>query len=441
MSKTNKPKSPWGRKSPDAMTPPPLMADESLLPLDPSMMGIGKGMEFAMSGMGNTPPSQPQAQPPLMQSEPVIPPVNKMAQTPVAPQQPERKPIDPNVFKEGVSFGVKGRGMPVNNPQTADLEEELLANDGDLYRQLVARQQQAVNNKLASKSTGSYMDLTSIMQAVDNMTGSNMAKTYRAPGSVEQDMATTNSLAKQLADFEGDKEKNRIALLNALNKEGKTDPYQLAMFKHQLSMQGKAAGQGTGGMKPMEILRARKQFDDHASVKNMNGLVDFNAKLDSYNKVLGKLGSDNNFEMTGELAAELEKAYNDVAIAYKEHEAKLGALAGPDMGILQGVFKPVHGVGGAKNAAFGGGASAVKKAIQDFQSKTKSKAQLERNKIAKTFTGFEDVVGDQLSNYDQMINSMAVPESPATTPQASKKGGKTAAQIKAEEKLKALGLL
>lgn len=298
----------------------------------------------------------------------------------------------------------------MGNPRM-QLANELMEDDGDQYKQLAKMQQEAIGRKLAGRSDLSYMDLSPAMAFVDQLTHSNLSKNYKAPTGPEGDMANMNALSKQLADYDNDKEKNKIALLNALKE--KQDPVAMEMMRQAnrlelASMRNNMAQDA--GLKPKDIVAVKEKFDKNDRVKNMDSYLNFNQKLDSYLSELDKMG-DSNFAMTGEGRANLDRAYNDLIVNYNRDEAKLGALAGADINILKNVLKPVTGVGGAVNAFVGGGAQSAKDAIREFQKLSKSKAEKELEAIGQVYP--QDIVGDQLGLYRNRINQMKVPK---TTP-------------------------
>jgi hypothetical protein len=290
------------------------------------------------------------------------------------------------------------------NGNRLQLTNELMENDGDQYRQLVKQQQDAIGRKLAGRSELSYLDLSPAMAFVDNLTGSNLAKSYKGPSGPEGDMANMNALSKQLADFDNDKEKNRIALLNALKE--KQDPMAMEMLRQghrmELAMARNNLNQNAG-LKPKDIVAVKEKFDKNDRVGNMDAALNFNQKLDAYLTELNKMG-DSSYTMTGDDRANLERAYNDLLVNYNRDEAKLGALAGADINILQNVLKPVTGFSGMYNSMIGGGAQQARESIKKFQNLSKSKAQKELEAISQVYP--LDIVGDQVDLYKNRINQM-----------------------------------
>lgn len=144
---------------------------------------------------------------------------------------------------KNVSFSMSQRNhIPVNQPMDDGDGMDSEENPNDDYTDMIKSQQAAYNKKLADSTEFGYLDLSPAMQWVDNMTGGNSAKGYKAPPKAEQDLDKVNGLGQQLAEYDMNKQKNEVAMLNALKQKEKTNPYDLATFKHNQSMARIAAG-------------------------------------------------------------------------------------------------------------------------------------------------------------------------------------------------------
>jgi hypothetical protein len=372
------------------------------------------------------------------QSTPDIELMRMLGITPTAPSQPQQEAQEVANFKDVGRMPAEQIKLPsvtsqsdaTANPSKISLSsnssysspmyvsdgsprgmitDELLENRPDDYRKFISNQQDAIRGKLAGKDTFSYLDMNPAIALVDSLTGSNLQKGYRAPSGAEGDMNSLNALSKQLADYDDDKEKNRIALLNALKE--KTDPFAVEEMRHQnrmelTAMRGQQAQ--NAGLKPKDVVQIKTGFDKSDRVKNIDAFMDFNNKLQSYHDVLDKMDkAGDNYAVIGPLRAELEKAYNDMSIAYKEHEAKLGALTGPDLSIMKGVNFPLFGLEGMYNAQARGGVASAKKSIKDFQNKAKSRVQKELESLGTTYSTVQGVVDDQISVYNNRLNQMS----------------------------------
>jgi hypothetical protein len=190
------------------------------------------------------------------------------------------------------------------NSQFGQLRDELLdgGEDSEAYRQLVKRQLDAYSGKLAGQSEFDYLDLSAPMALVDQLTGSNMARSYKGPASAQSDMGTMNTLGKQLADHEEAKVKSRTALLNAIReREGKANPFELEKLKqgHRLQLAGmKSAGKNGGLTKAQEVVDREfaKEYNKYVvsggygdAMKGLDQLRSVSAKLAESTKLTGPL--------------------------------------------------------------------------------------------------------------------------------------------------------
>ncbi len=414
-----------------------LASDAPVQPFNPEAMENTQRVLAGIPAHDDQPnfniPTEGNNQSPQMMTPPPQQPVMAKAQAPVNPEAQGR-----SVASQ------RGGFMNANMQYPAQLPPE----QTDEYAEMIKRQQAGFNNKLASSSEFGYLNLAPAMQWVDGMTGSNLAKGYQAPPNAEHDMAKVGGLGKQLSDYQMDKEKNKIAMLNALKQQNKTNPYDLAKFKHDLAM----SRLGAKGTKPLDLKQAtdiKIKFSKDDRVKDIDLLENFNKELDEYKNLLNSVDG-NMDQLSGDKKTQVERLYNKLETTVNRDYAKLGALAGADLSILQGIFKPTTGVAGIWNNYMAGGIPSQVYGINDYMGKSKSRAAQQLEVIKQTYP--EDVVGDQYQIYNKRVNNMgegfkkltekAPANKPANNvvPQAGKKE-KTATEQRAEQKLMELGLL
>lgn len=163
---------------------------------------------------------------------------------------------------KNVSFSTSMRNhIPVNQPMDDGDGPDSEENAQDDYTDMIKSQQAAYNQKLANSSEFGYLDLSPAMQWVDNMTGGNSARAYKAPPKADQDLDKVNGLGQQLADYDLTKQKNEIAMLNALKQKQASNPYDLATFKHNLAMQRMGVKTENDKTKLGEKEPTTKQYD------------------------------------------------------------------------------------------------------------------------------------------------------------------------------------
>lgn len=166
------------------------------------------------------------------------------------PQQPvvanNQQPVNPGNERRSIA---SQRGGFINanmqyptGPQPVDERDE--------YAEMIKAHQAAYNKKLANSTEFGYTDFSPLANWVDGLTGGNSAQGYRAPAKADQDMVRVSGLGKQLSDYEMDKEKNKIAMLNALKERNGGDWRDKELMKHQLKMMQIAARNGNKPVKP-----------------------------------------------------------------------------------------------------------------------------------------------------------------------------------------------
>jgi hypothetical protein len=265
-----------------------------------------------------------QNMPAPMDEEPIQPPPSEPI-VQVKPTQPSQPPINAQTSVEDQSnykSQTRGGFIPANNFQDKRMmiSDELMESDGDQYRNLVKAQRDAVSAKLNERDEMSYLDLTPAMALVDQLTGSKFTQSYRAPKTADNDVSTLNTLGKQLADFENDKEKNRIALLNALKeKQQGIDPLALEEIKQRNRLQLASLKSGGKPSKAQETVD-REFGKEYQKFVVSGGYGDARKGLDQLMEVSKNLKSNDN--LTGPLVGKIpdfaQKVVNPEAIATRE---------------------------------------------------------------------------------------------------------------------------
>lgn len=190
------------------------------------------------------------------------------------------------------------------------------------------------------------MDLSPLAALVDSETGSNLQQGYQRPLTPEQ----RDQMARQ---YDQEAQQGYGALAN--------NELQMAQLKAQeearrqdTALKNKLLG--LGGYKPQDIQRMRQDLAKSEDGKKVRAMSELKSLLSSYRPLIKEFGS----QMTGEQRAKIDSLNSKIKIAYKE-AAKLGALTGPDMSIIEEGFIPMTGfkgtlseikqLGGAKDAA------------------------------------------------------------------------------------------
>lgn len=113
-----------------------------------------------------------------------------------------------------------------------------------------------------------------------------------------------------------------------------------------------------------------KNLDASTQAKKLKGLADMKVKQDIYKNLVDLYG----FEAVGDAKSQIDRAYADFKIAYKE-AANLGALTGPDVGLIEEAVKPASG-GIINYASYvtSGGKSGILSAVKQAETSAKREA-------------------------------------------------------------------
>jgi hypothetical protein len=246
--------------------------------------------------------------------------------------------------------------------------EALLAQYGAKSQELINAQQSGIGqleqSVLDMKQTPRGIDFSPLAAYFDStVEGSNL---MRAVPKVES---------------ENERQQKIMSLENALQqrREGLTKS-QTELLKEQIGAYMKAQEDPLKDLKSMaqiEWYRNSSQGrDDRLSRQSMTDEKDFlktddakklkaQQELKEYTSRYKDLLQQHGYQATGEKKKQLEAAFNQVGIKYKE-AAGLGALTGPDWDIVKGVVAPQTGVQGALQQVTGGGTSGAVKGLDEL---------------------------------------------------------------------------
>lgn len=132
----------------------------------------------------------------------------------------------------------------------------------------------------------------------------------------------------------------------------------LAKNINQRVINPKATTTTQTGVLPDKI---RTEIAKSDEAKSLNYLKDFQAKLNAYRQEAAK---SEGFDIVGKRKSVLDQLYADLKIAYK-NAAGLGALAGPDLAILQDAIKPISGITNYKEYLLSGRQKGVLSSIDN----------------------------------------------------------------------------
>lgn len=170
-----------------------------------------------------------------------------------------------------------------------------------------------------------------------------------------------------------------------------------------------------GGKSDKEDQADRVDFSKSEEAKKLRSLREMGNAVREYQTLVQ--GSDG-YEVTGEQRKKLEAAYGDLKIKYKE-AAKLGALTGPDVKLLEEVIAPATGAWSAiKGETFTGGTEGVLGGIEQIKKNMKKDAEIHKGILQKVYP----------STYNQLAPAYDLRESDYTPANQKKAGGLSAAE-------------
>jgi len=112
-----------------------------------------------------------------------------------------------------------------------------------------------------------------------------------------------------------------------------------------------------------------KNVDNSPQGKALKALADMKIKQDRYKSLVEVFG----FEAVGENKSAIDRAYADFKIAYKE-AANLGALTGPDVGLIEEAVKPASGIENYFTYVTSGGQRGIVDTLQKATTNAKKEA-------------------------------------------------------------------
>lgn len=151
----------------------------------------------------------------------------------------------------------------------------------------------------------------------------------------------------------------KIATLQQYAKQNELAEKRIALEEKKLAQLGRQ-GLGQLGFKDqMNIIKDIGKTDDY---KKARSLAELRQSVDQYEKLVREKG----ITAFGEESKPLKSAYADLKLKYKE-AAKLGALTGPDVGLIEEGIAPATGIKGLIGIGVGGGQEGVIQGINQIK--------------------------------------------------------------------------
>lgn len=176
------------------------------------------------------------------------------------------------------------------------------------------------------------MDLSPFANLIGQWTGQDLTKGYKKPVSPEERMQMLMNLEGGIQKSREGMASNELELLKS--RLGIASQREMAKDREETRKLTASAlktqkDMVAGDRHDRQTQQSREKFVGTEDAKQMAGITKFQQALDVYEDLVSKHG----VSPTGKAAADLDSAYSKMSTAYKEAE-KLGALAGPDLGLL-----------------------------------------------------------------------------------------------------------
>ena len=243
-------------------------------------------------------------------------------------------------------------------------------------------------------------DLSALASLVDAWSGSNLAQAYQAP---QQPQVLDQAAQMQM------KAKGLIAAAQEQSQSGLANVAQLQMAARKQHMAAnfenrrlrileesnriKSLAQGGKAENAAKLRAAFLKTEESENIQNM---IKLKNAVNKYSKLVSKKG----ITYTGKNRAVLDAAYTDLKIKYKE-AAKLGALTGPDIEVLEDAIKPASGFRSMRGEALSGGQSGILAGLGQIQATLDSDAAVTMSVLEHAFE--DDVYSGLLNNYKKQL--------------------------------------
>ncbi len=212
------------------------------------------------------------------------------------------------------------------------------------------------NDKIAELDPSLRTDYTAGLNFVDQMTGGNNARAYKAPESTQDALRSA---------------------LNARLRSPKSNPLQsLQLLVQSDAAKTKASSFDKESQRQREALLKTKEGQAVIRDKKLQ------EKASRYQELVNKHG----YTVTGPARAELDGAYRELQIAYK-NAAELGVIAGPDMMLIEGIAPPSTGIAGMFQNQIKGGQAGVNRALDQLKKSRQSDIAQNEDVLRQVFPG------------------------------------------------------
>jgi hypothetical protein len=297
------------------------------------------------------------------------------------------------------------------------MEEEMVKQ----YNEQLALRQQALGDAkgaLVEKESQQLdplqqVNIQPLMAATDSWFGGNMSQGYKAPQAAEKKEHEIQRLKNAISQQEGGLIDDRFNVTRLMMEERRAQEKNMyneqqadidralkrEMLKEKLMANADLAANKNASKvakgaddKEQKILKTKQ-------AQTIEAQINLKKAIDQYEGLVDKHG----INLAGANKDAMNSAYADLKIKYKE-AAKLGALTGPDVGIIVDAIAPATGVAGAGRIAahkmgFGGGTEGLKKGIGQIKQNLESDYKTNQSALEAGYGANSSVLQGYRANF------------------------------------------
>ncbi len=237
------------------------------------------------------------------------------------------------------------------------------------------------------------LNLKPMAAFVDSMTGSRLAQGYTQPMQMNRNEELRMKLENAISKDEAGLLDDRLNVARLMNEDGRVRERMATQSEDKdldRELRERLAHLYGGRRKEQQANTAAAGFNKQQAQQNkdalkskesqtMQSIISFNRALQNYEDLVDA----NGIQLVGNNADKIKSAYSDLKIKYKEM-ANLGALTGPDVGIIVDSIAPATGASGAARMAaeklgYGGGVEGIKGGIGQIRGNMDNEFKIKMN--------------------------------------------------------------
>ena len=321
------------------------------------------------------------------------PPVTQQAinKTAALPQfTPQTGGIPEHVNSSGLPFGFTPY---TDKPEYQALMKQMAANRdmSTAQQQMGISQYEDLLKAQLERNQNQQIDLSPLASLVDTWTGSNLAAGYRRPTDARTNLQTTEALQQGLQKAKGALTDDQVASLGqraGMLQKGDETMAGLLTAQAKMKEQGLASGDLRERRMDDKALSARKDYNEKFGT-NLDHLGQFAASITDVKDIMKSNGGE--VPLDGPARAEYNSAVAMMLTRYNTDVAKLGALSGGDLNLLQkAIANGPDAVSSWFTQRFTGGAGGIMKVLNSLETGVDRSVANTKDRVKSIYGGLAD---------------------------------------------------